>query len=93
MNHWELSKADVRTNEIRFLDPEGNEFALPITEEGLFSQADLAGVKGKGMTRLVPAFEDVRIWHLGLTLAAMELGFELDKAKIEMNQNRFICLR
>ncbi len=90
LNHWDLSKADIRTNEIHFADAESNEFVLPVTEDGLFSIADLTHVQARGITRLVPAFEDVRVWHLGLTLAAKELGLDLDKAKVELNKGHIL---
>lgn len=87
INLWDLAHSEIHTNEIWFRNPDGTFKPLPITEDRLFNTADLTGIKVPGVVvRLKQAFEDVRVWHLGLTLAAMELGVDLNNAKVEKKQ-------
>ena len=36
------------------------------------------------------AYEDVRVWHMGITLAAMDLGLDLVAAQIEIEKGRIV---
>ena len=83
---WNLTNAQIHTNEIWFPNADGTFKALPITEDRLYHPSDLDGRKVQGVVRLKQAFEDVRVWHLGLTLAAHELGLDLNTAKVEKNR-------
>jgi class 3 adenylate cyclase/CHASE2 domain-containing sensor protein len=86
INHWDLKLSQIHTNEIWFQNPDGTYKPLPITEDRLYNTSNLLGEKPAGIVRLKQAFEDVRVWHLGLTLAAVELGIDLNKAKVEKNR-------
>ena len=91
INGWELDNARVRTNRILFPKHDGSFDTLPVTETGLFNTADLTGEEKAGRVfMLFPAYEDVRVWHLGLTLAAMDLGLDLGAAQIELNKRRIV---
>jgi class 3 adenylate cyclase/CHASE2 domain-containing sensor protein len=91
INGWDLNSARVRTNRILFPKHDGAFDILPVTETGLFNTADLTGEEKEGRVfMLFPAYEDLRVWHLGLTLAAMELGLDLATAQIEPSKGRII---
>jgi class 3 adenylate cyclase/CHASE2 domain-containing sensor protein len=91
INGWNLDHARVLTNRILFPKADAAFDILPVTETGLFNPADLTGrPKEGGLFLLHPAFEDVRVWHMGLTLAAMELGLDLEGAQIQLNRGRIV---
>src|SRR5687767_2478798 len=87
IHRWDLEKARVMTNRILFPKPDATFDILPVTENGLFNSADLEGQKKEGgLFLLMQAFEEVRAWHMGLVLAAMELGVDLDKARVDQGR-------
>jgi len=93
LNSWDLARAVVQSNQIVFPAPNAGHFTLPLTEDGLFAPSELTRVKpAGGFERLHKSFEDARVWHMGIVLAARELGLELDKAAIDLVQQR-ISLR
>ena len=91
INGWHLDQARVRTNRILFPKADGTFDTLQITDTGLFNPADLTGQKKEGgLFLLLPAYEDVRAWHMGLALAAMDLGLDLAAAQIELDKGRIL---
>jgi class 3 adenylate cyclase/CHASE2 domain-containing sensor protein len=88
LNGWDLRKAQVSSNELIFVqDTKTNRVSL--TEDGLFNPYELTGRKPPGgFVRLASAYQDVRVWHLGIVLAAMELGADLSKAEIDLKRGR-----
>lgn len=93
INRWDLEKARVTTNRILFPKPDATFDILPVTETGLFNSADLEGQKKEGgFFLLMQAFEEVRAWHMGLVLAAMELGLDLDKAHLALDRGHIVLM-
>ncbi|HKQ36555.1 MAG TPA: adenylate/guanylate cyclase domain-containing protein [Verrucomicrobiae bacterium] len=91
INGWRLEQARVRTNRILFPKADGTFDTLPITDTGLFNPADLSGQqKEGGLFFLRAAYEDVRVWHMGVTMAAMDLGLDLAAAQIELDKGRIV---
>ena len=91
INRWKLDEARVQTNRILFPKADGTFDTLPVTDTGLFNPADLTDQdKTGGMFFLRAAFEDVRVWHMGITLAAMDLGLDLGSAQIELEKGRIV---
>jgi len=89
LNNWDLARAVAQSNQIVFPAPHAGHFMLPLTEDGLFAPSELTRVKPVGgFERLHKAFEDVRVWHMGIVLAARELGLDLDRATIELEKQR-----
>ncbi|MCI0744086.1 MAG: adenylate/guanylate cyclase domain-containing protein [Verrucomicrobia subdivision 3 bacterium] len=85
---WDLGRAHVTTQEVVFAGAHGQQ-RLPLTEDGLFDPSDLTGEKpAQGFTRLQQPLEDVRVWHLGIVLAAIELKIDLAKAHIDLDRGR-----
>ena len=65
------------TNSVHLVDPAGERgLVLPVAPDG---QVELP----MGGARIsVPAFEDRRVWHMGIVLAAEELGLDLASATV-----------
>lgn len=69
------------TNSVHLVDPAGERgLVLPVTPDG---QVELP----MGGARIsVPALEHRRVWHMGIVLAAEELGLDLASAKVGAQQ-------
>ena len=84
-----LDQAEIRTNEIRFPRPPGlnpdvpNPVVIPVDATGHFELGDLVelppGAEGRPL-----AFRAERVWHMGVVIAAHELGLDLNKAVVDL---------
>ncbi len=91
LNHWNLSLAQVGSNCIMFPKPDGTQAKLGITTDGFFDPSELTQTKPPGgLVRLRKAFDTVRVWHLGIVLAARELNLDLDRARVQLDRYRII---
>jgi len=91
LSNWKLDRAVVRSNEIIFPAPHGKQHILQLSVDGLFDPSDVTGEKpAQGFTRLYPPYTNVRIWHLGIVLAAIELGIDLSKAEIRIDRGQIV---
>jgi class 3 adenylate cyclase/CHASE2 domain-containing sensor protein len=88
LNGWDLEKVQVSSNELVLIQGTKTN-RVSLTEDGLFNPYELAGRKPPGgFVRLARAYEDLRVWHLGIALAAMELGADLSRAKVDLERGR-----
>lgn len=88
LSGWDLNRARFTSNQVVFTSPTRTN-TLSLTEDGLFDPYDLVGGKPPGgFSRLFPAYENVRVWHLGIVLAAVELGLDLSRAQIDLSHGR-----
>jgi len=88
---WDLSAARVEGGKLilpRRFDGETN--VLPLNERGEFNLALVErSLSGQRIaSRFAAPFEDKRLWHLGIVLAARALGLDLDSAKIDLVNGR-----
>jgi class 3 adenylate cyclase/CHASE2 domain-containing sensor protein len=89
----DLHKARVRPRQIAFPRYEGDDLVIPLDADGNFELADLIGTNlPAGMPPKARAFIEKRVWHMGVILAARELGLDLGKAEIDLPNGR-ITLR
>jgi class 3 adenylate cyclase/CHASE2 domain-containing sensor protein len=64
---------------------------VPLDPEGNFDLADFWGEKlPPGMGRIARPYTEVRIWHMGIVLAARELGIDLNKAEVDLPRGRIV---
>jgi class 3 adenylate cyclase len=89
----DLRKARVSPRQIVLPRPEAGDITVPLDTDGNFDLADFAGnALPAGLQRKVKPFKEERIWQMGVVLAALELGLDLDKAEIDLAHHR-ITLR
>jgi class 3 adenylate cyclase/CHASE2 domain-containing sensor protein len=68
-----------------------NAVELPIDAQTNFSMTDLLGDPlPPGIPPKARAFTDEVVWHLGIVLAAQQLGLDLDKAQIDLTNGKII---
>ena len=91
ISKFDLGTALVQSNQIVLRNPAGETFTVPVNPDGFFNPLDLAGEKSSGgIVRLQRAFSDTRVWHMGVVMAAHELGLDLERAQVELSKGRIV---
>jgi class 3 adenylate cyclase/CHASE2 domain-containing sensor protein len=68
-----------------------NAVQIPIDGQTNYALSDFVGDKlPPGMPPKARAFTDKTIWHLGIVLAAQQLGLDLNKAQIDLTNGRIV---
>jgi adenylate cyclase len=81
----DLNNVDVRKDAITLKRLNGDDIRIPLDKDGNFDLADFGGSKlPPGVATKQKPFTEERVWHMGLVLAAMQLGLDLDKAIIDL---------
>ena len=79
-----LAHARISPSEITLVPADGKAVRVPLDANGCFDLADFLGDKlPAGWPAKAKPFEDERIWHMGIVLAAAELGLDLAKAQVD----------
>jgi class 3 adenylate cyclase/CHASE2 domain-containing sensor protein len=78
-------KLVLEPRQVQFLHPATGQpqLIVPIDAEGYFRWEDLTGHTNSGLTRLERAYTLRRVWHMGIVLAAVALGLDVEQALIE----------
>jgi len=66
-----------------FGEEKGTEVTIPLDEEGLFSFPDYDPGQKKDVVISAQPFQEIRVWHLGIVLAAQHLNIDLNQSQIE----------
>lgn len=68
-----------------------NVVKIPIDAQTNYSAADFLGANlPPGVAPHARAFTDQIVWHMGIVLASLQLGLDLDKAKIDLAEGKII---
>ena len=67
-----------------------NAVEIPIDAQTNFSTADLFDKVPPGVPARARAFTDTIVWHMGVMLAARQLGLDLDKADIDLAHGKIV---
>ena len=79
-----LSRARISPSEIKLVPADGKAVRVPLDANGCFDLADFLGDKlPAGWPAKAKPFEDELVWHMGIVLAAAELGLDLAKAQVD----------
>lgn len=90
LNHWWVERG---VNEVKFLDPLTRQPARPplqIDRNGKFEVRELLPEAEEDEAERVEAFFVVRTWHMGIALAARELGVDLDRSEVDLEAGRIV---
>lgn len=90
--HVDLSKARIEPGKIILpLQDGGKDVEIPLDKEGRFDLTGFVGDKiPKGMERWNKPYTDERVWHMGIVLAAIELGLDLRTAEVHLEQGKIV---
>jgi class 3 adenylate cyclase/CHASE2 domain-containing sensor protein len=83
----DLANAQVKSGAVILPRSNGEEIKIPLDKDGNFDLADIGEVPA-GVTRWAKPFTNVRIWHMGVVLAAIELGLDLKKSQVDLERGR-----
>lgn len=85
----DLRRARVEPRRIVLPRTQGDDIVIPLDEEGNFELADFVGdTLPPGLPAKAKPFTEERIWHMGVVLAARELGLDLDRAELDFAHGR-----
>lgn len=85
----DLRRARVEGRQVVLPRSGVEDIRVPLDAEGCFDLADFAGDKlPPGVARRAKPFTEERIWHMGIVLAAVELGLDLAGAEVRLDQGR-----
>lgn len=77
-----LGKSSVQSNQIIFTRKNGETFALPRDADGMIATSNIDNSGQAGLPDKFTPFTCLRVWNMGIVLAARELGLDLDRAEI-----------
>lgn len=90
-NELELSieNAEISDQQIIFRNSEGSIYRVPLDRQGRFNLYRLTAEILPGLEDTIPEsehwqrpFEERRVWHMGIVVAATELGLDLENARV-----------
>lgn len=85
----DLRKARIEPHQIILPQANGGKIKVPIDAETNFELADFVGDKlPPGLPPKAKAFTNERVWHMGIVLAAQELGLDLAHADVDLPDGR-----
>ena len=89
---WDLQNALVLSNQIVFprKGEEARAFVLSLNPDGYFDPTEVGTKPKDGLVRLYKPFQEGRVWHLGIALAARQLNLDLDTAVLDSKKNQII---
>jgi class 3 adenylate cyclase/CHASE2 domain-containing sensor protein len=85
----DLRRARLAAGQVILPRAGADEIRVPLDAEGNFDLSAFAGDKlPPGVARQAKPFTEERLWHMGIVLAAQELGLDLAKAEIDLGHGR-----
>lgn len=85
----DLDHAKIAPGQITLTTPDGQQVKVPLAADGTFDPVDFGGAAAAKMPRAQP-FRDLRVWHMGIVLAARALGLDLDKAEVDLPGGKIV---
>jgi class 3 adenylate cyclase/CHASE2 domain-containing sensor protein len=87
----DLSQAEVVSNQVILPRSNGEKIAIPLDANGNFALSAFFGDKlPRGMAPTAKPFTDERVWHMGIVLAAQQLGLDLEKTDVDLERGRIV---
>ena len=85
----DLRQARLEPRQVVLPRQGGDDIKVPLNSEGNFDLTDFGGDRlPPGVARKAKPFTEERLWHMGIVLAAEELGLDLAKAEVDLKQGR-----
>ena len=90
---FELDHARIEPSQIVLTNWDGEEIKVPLDAQGNFDLADFGGENlPAGIQRKNQPFVEQRVWHMGVVLAAKQLGLDLEHPEIDLDRG-YVKLR
>ena len=85
----DLEHAHTEPRQITIASATGDKFKIPLAADGTFDPADFGGAAAAKLPRAKP-FTNERVWHMGIALAAHQLGLDLAHAEVDLPHGKII---
>jgi class 3 adenylate cyclase/CHASE2 domain-containing sensor protein len=87
----DLNDATIESNHVILPRSNGEKISVPLDANGNFALSDFFGNKlPSGVAPTAKPFTEERIWHMGIVLAARQLGLDLDNPEINLKAGRIV---
>jgi class 3 adenylate cyclase/CHASE2 domain-containing sensor protein len=87
----DLRRARIEPRQIVLPRSNGEEIKVPLDSTGNFDLADFGGDKlPPGVPSQARPLTDEHVWHMGIVLAAQELGLDLNQAEVDLERGRIV---
>jgi class 3 adenylate cyclase/CHASE2 domain-containing sensor protein len=87
----DLGRARIENQQVILPRPGGEDIRVPLDREGNFDLADFGGENlPPGVARKARPFTEERLWHMGIVLAAQELGADLGQAEVDLSRGKIV---
>ncbi|MCX6895780.1 MAG: CHASE2 domain-containing protein [Verrucomicrobia bacterium] len=85
----DLDHAHLEPRQITAATARGEKIKIPLAADGTFDPVDFGGAAAAKLPRAKP-FTEERVWHMGILLAARQLGLDLAKAEVDLPGGKII---
>lgn len=85
----DLENARRDPRQITLAAASGEKFKIPLAADGTFDPVDFGGPAAAKLPRAQP-FTTERVWHMGILLAARQLGLDLARAGVDLPGGKII---
>ena len=87
----DLDHARVESDRIVLPRTDGTEIPVPLDDQGTFELADFVGEHlPPGLPPRAKPFSEKRVWHMGIVLAARELGLDLNRPTVDLANGKIV---
>ena len=86
----DLNKVRLEPKQLVLVRSNLDDIKIPLDDDGNFELSALLKKIPGGMAPKAKPFTDERIWHMGIVLAAREMGLDLNKADVNLAAGRIV---
>ena len=86
----DLTKGRIESNHVILPREGGDAISVPLDSDGNFDPTVLWNNLSPNLAAKAKPFTNERIWHMGIELAAHQLGLDLDHADVDLDAGRII---
>jgi len=86
----DLSKGRIESNHVILPRGTNDAISIPLDNDGNFDPTQLWNNLPPKLAAKAKPFSQERIWHMGIVLAAHQMGLDLDHADVDLNAGRII---
>ncbi len=87
---FNLSKTRTEPGKITFYQRDGDSIIFPADSHGMIDTTNFVNPVPPGVPPHFPPFTTIRVWSMGIVMAAYQLKLDLDKSEIDLPNHRIV---
>jgi len=87
---FNLSKTRTEPGKITFYQRDAEPIIFPTDSQGMIDTTNVVNPVPPGVPTHFPPFTPIRVWSMGIVLAAYQLKLDLDKSEIDLPHHRLV---